>query len=167
MNTFRIIVMLAMGVQAVPAFQASSAAPGAAPAAAPAACKPQRIAKKTSLTYPGGRTVLVDIVDTPQSREIGLMCRTKLAPNYGMLFVFPREMALNFWMKNTRIPLSIAFIDAHGKIIQIERMQPYDFITQHPSQFPSQYALEVNKGWFERNGVGVGDTMEIPHSGKE
>jgi uncharacterized membrane protein (UPF0127 family) len=90
------------------------------------------------------------------------MYRRSLGENEGMLFIYDSPRMLSFWMKNTRIPLSVAFLDGSGKIVQIEHMRPYDSITRHSSSRPVQYALEMNRGWFERNGVGVGDVVGIP-----
>jgi uncharacterized protein len=89
------------------------------------------------------------------------MERTELVENAGMLFVFDREQPLSFWMRNTVIPLSIAYIDAEGRIADIQDMQPLDE-TPHPSAEPARYALEVNQGFFEERGVEVGDEVEVP-----
>ena len=89
------------------------------------------------------------------------MARTELAENAGMLFVFDREAPRSFWMRNTLIPLSIAYITADGRIVDIQDMQPLDE-TSHPSAEPAQYALEVNQGFFEERGVKVGDKAELP-----
>jgi uncharacterized membrane protein (UPF0127 family) len=78
-----------------------------------------------------------------------------------MLFVFEQEQILAFWMKDTLIPLSIAYIDAEGRIVDIQDMQPLDE-TDHLSAEPAQYALEVNQGFFEGRGVMVGDIVELP-----
>jgi uncharacterized membrane protein (UPF0127 family) len=80
--------------------------------------KPQTAAKQTQLTTPGG-TLLVDVVDTPESREIGLMHRKKLPAKYGMLFVFPFPTRMQFWMKNTLIPLDILFIGSDKKVTAV------------------------------------------------
>lgn len=109
----------------------------------------------------GGVPLEVEIADTPRSRQTGLMFRERLPENEGMLFVFERVDYLSFWMKNTLIPLSIAFIDADGKIVQIEDMEPLDEQTHHRSVKPVLYALEVNQGWFKRHGVNVGDQVEF------
>lgn len=77
--------------------------------------KAQKAAKQTPLTTPGG-TLIVDVVDTPETREIGLMHRKKLPPKYGMLFVFPFPSRMQFWMKNTLAPLDILFIDSDKKV---------------------------------------------------
>lgn len=109
----------------------------------------------------GGVLLKVEIADTPLSRQRGLMFRENLPEDEGMLFVFERVDYLSFWMKNTLIPLSIAFIDAEGKIVQMEDMEPLDEQTHHRSVRPALYALEVNQGWFERHGVQIGDRVEF------
>jgi uncharacterized protein len=105
--------------------------------------------------------VRVEIADSPAEQARGLMDRTALAEDRGMLFVFPEEEVRSFWMRNTLIPLSVAYIDAEGRIVDIDEMQPLDE-TQHPSDEPARYALEVNQGFFEERGVQVGDTVEWP-----
>ena len=105
--------------------------------------------------------VEVEIADDYAERQRGLMERTELAENAGMLFVFDREQQLSFWMRNTLIPLSIAYIDAEERIIDIQDMQPLDE-TSHPSAEPAMYALEVNQGFFDEHGVGVGNEVELP-----
>ncbi len=107
--------------------------------------------------------VYVEIARTEQEKARGLMFRQKLGENEGMLFVFEQEELLSFWMKNTFLPLSIAFIDRQGKIIDIQDMEPFSLNT-HRSAKPAQYALEVNKGWFGKNGIKVGDVVTIPAS---
>jgi uncharacterized protein len=104
--------------------------------------------------------VEVEIADEPAEQERGLMERTELAENAGMLFVFDRELPLAFWMRNTLIPLSIAYIDAEGYIVDIQDMQPLDE-TSVPSAEPAQYALEVNQGFFAEHGVEVGNRVEL------
>ena len=97
----------------------------------------------------GGKQVAAEVADTPQERAIGLMGRASLAPDAGMLFVYPDEAVRSFWMKNTRIPLSIAFINDDGKVLQIDDMRPFD-LTSVPSRFVVRYALEVDKGWYNK-----------------
>lgn len=105
--------------------------------------------------------VEVEIADNTLERARGLMERTELAKNAGMLFVFDQEQTLPFYMKNTLIPLSIAYIDAGGSIVDIQDMQPLDE-TPHPSAAPAQYALEVNQGFFTEHSVEVGNKVELP-----
>ena len=104
--------------------------------------------------------VQVEIADTPEERQTGLMGRSALAEEAGMLFVFEQEQILSFSMKDTLIPLSIAYIDAEGRIVDIQDMQPLDE-TSRPSAEPAQYALEVNQDFFEGRGVMIGDMAEL------
>jgi uncharacterized membrane protein (UPF0127 family) len=103
----------------------------------------------------------VEIAATDVERERGLMGRTALAQDAGMLFVFDQEQQLSFWMKDTLIPLSIAYIDTGGRIVDIQDMQPLDE-TPHPSTEPARYALEVNQGFFAARGIQIGDRVELP-----
>jgi uncharacterized membrane protein (UPF0127 family) len=106
-----------------------------------------------------GDTVLrVEIADTTESRANGLMHREELAGDHGMLFVFPESDYRAFWMRNTLIPLSIAYIDERLTILEIHDMQPLDE-SPVPSRYPAQYALEVNQGAFERLGIAPGDRI--------
>jgi uncharacterized membrane protein (UPF0127 family) len=110
----------------------------------------------------GTRTeVQVEIADERAEQQRGLMERTELAENAGMLFVFDRDAPRSFWMRNTLIPLSIAYIASDGSIVDIQDMQPLDE-TSHPSAEPAQYALEVNQGFFAERGIEVGNVVEIP-----
>ena len=97
-----------------------------------------------------------EIADTFALIKKGLMFRKKVGENRGMLFVFKREGMRNFWMKNTYIPLSIAYINRNGVINEIYSMKPLDISITYPSSLPAQYALEVNRGWFKKNNISVG-----------
>ena len=113
----------------------------------------------------GGKKVevRVEVADDLFERARGLMYRTALGVNKGMLFVYPEEQKLSFWMRNTLIPLSIAFIDSELRIVDIQDMRPLD--DEPPSYVspgPAQYALEVNQGFFEERDVKVGDRVELP-----
>ena len=99
--------------------------------------------------------VRAEVANTFDSRATGLMFRTSLAPNEGMLFVFPEPEMTCMWMKNTLIPLSVAFIDATGKIVSISEMQPQTETT-HCAAAPAKYALEMNRGWFASKGLRAG-----------
>ena len=108
----------------------------------------------------GGVPITVEIADTPALRERGLMYRDSLPRNHGMLFVYPDEQIRSFWMRNTRIPLDIAFLDRNGTIVNVELMEAQtDENTL--STAPAMYALEMAAGWFEQNDVGAGDRMEF------
>lgn len=98
------------------------------------------------------------VADTPQKRALGLMNRTELPERAGMIFVFPSDHQGGFWMKNTLIPLSIAYLSADGQILAVREMEPcaadpcpvYD-----PGQ-PYRYAVEAGKGWFAARAIGPG-----------
>jgi hypothetical protein len=107
----------------------------------------------------GKHAVRAEIADTAKSRELGLMGRERLCADCGMLFIFEMADRHNFWMKNTPLPLSIAFIAADGGIINIEEMQP-NTTTLHGALGNALYALEMNSGWFERNEVKPDDTVK-------
>jgi len=102
-----------------------------------------------------GRRVDVTVAVTFEQQQRGLMHRTQLDENAGMLFVYDREQTLRFWMKDTPLPLSIAFIDGDLVVRDIQDMRPLDETT-HESAAPAMFALEVNQGWFRRHKVGVG-----------
>ncbi len=110
----------------------------------------------------GGRAEpTVELATTSAARGRGLMGREELAEDRGMLFVFPADTEARFWMKDTSIPLSIAFIGADGTILDVQEMEPLSTVLHRP---PSsyRYALEVNQGWFGRHGLGTGDRLELP-----
>lgn len=123
--------------------------------------KPQSL-PKTAITI-AGRTLAVEVASTDAQREMGMMYRRSLAPDEGMLFVFPKERRLGFYMKNTYVPLSIAYIAANGRIVNIVHMEPLTK-KDHPSRLPVKYALEMPLGWFEKNKVRDGDTVGIPET---
>jgi uncharacterized membrane protein (UPF0127 family) len=105
--------------------------------------------------------VRAEIAANQDSRARGLMFRTDMPADAGMLFVFPSDTEGPFWMMNTYLPLSIAFIGADGRIVSIKDMQPRSTDLTHPGA-RYRYALEVNQGFFGRTGVRVGDRAEIP-----
>lgn len=112
-----------------------------------------------------GHEITVEIADTPESRAQGLMNRDSMAENHGMLFVFDKEDRVSFWMKNTKLPLSIAFIAADGRIRQIEPMEPYSLAPVQSSR-NVLYALEMNQGWFAERGITPGALVVIPPFGE-
>ena len=89
---------------------------------------------------------------------MGLMGRVSLLPDQGMLFIYPDEAPRSFWMKNTPLPLSIAFMDVNGRIVHIADMRPLSE-APIPSQHPAMYALEMTQGWFGEHGVKVGQSV--------
>ena len=113
----------------------------------------------------GGQRVelKVEIADTPQAMQRGLMFRDSLPEDQGMLFDLGYESQAALWMKDTSIPLSVAFISADGVILNIQDMQPFSE-ELHRSPQPYSFAVEVNQGWFERHGVGEGTSVQLPPS---
>jgi uncharacterized membrane protein (UPF0127 family) len=105
-----------------------------------------------------GLVIRAEIARTGDERSAGLMGRKSLPDGEGMLFVFERDQILSFWMKNTLIPLSIAFISHEGRILEIHDMKPQD-ITSINSSRSARYALEVPQGWFARAGIVPGDRL--------
>jgi hypothetical protein len=118
----------------------------------------------TTLTI-GKQKVIAEVAATPDQRSTGLMYRFSLKPDHGMIFVFENAEPQGFWMKNTFIPLSIAFIGSDGHILNIADMAPQDERT-HWSNGPAQYALEMRKGWFAERGISAGDRIEGLPPGK-
>ena len=163
--TLTLVILLATSV---PAFAQSEGASGLEiPTASGTGASP--LPFSTVTTSAGERLpVEVEIADTDAERQTGLMGWNVLPDNAGMLFVFEGEQTLSFWMRDTLIPLSIAYIDAEGRIVDIQDMQPLDDVPPHyVSAEPAQYALEVNQGFFEERGVMVGDTVELPVQSEE
>jgi uncharacterized membrane protein (UPF0127 family) len=103
----------------------------------------------------GADTVQAEVARTPEERERGLMYRESLAKGTGMLFVFPEAQYRSFWMKDTFIPLDIAFLDADLRIVDILPMEPRDTDPTASSR-PAMFALEVPRGWFAEEGIAVG-----------
>jgi len=128
-----------------------------------AACSPQK--QKTAVLNierenAAVAEITVEIARTDEERSKGLMYRKDLPDGQGMLFIFERDQQLSFWMKNTIIPLSIAFIASNGHIVDIKDMRPRD-LTSIQSSIPVRYALEVPQGWFQRVNVRHGDVVKI------
>lgn len=108
----------------------------------------------------GTAEIEVEIADNTESRRTGLMKRKSMDENHGMLFIFESDQKLSFWMKNTLIPLSIAYIASDGEILEIYDMKP-ESLRPVESINSVRYALEMNQGWFERNNVAPGDFLEL------
>ena len=106
----------------------------------------------------GDTRIRVEVADEEVERSQGLMFRDTLAADAGMLFVYPDVRERTFWMKNTRVPLSVAFLDPTGVIVRIADMRPLD-TNLTASGAPVGYALEMNRGWFAAHGVREGDRV--------
>ena len=120
---------------------------------------PQATLPTVELKMENGRKVTAEVADESSERATGLMFRESLAPDSGMLFVLPRAERASFWMKNTRIPLSIAFLNRAGVILEIHDLEPFSEKAVM-STFPAiAYALEMERGWFEKAAVMPGDRI--------
>lgn len=106
----------------------------------------------------GMHRIEAEVAATPASRQTGMMLRTFMAPQRGMLFVFPEAAEHCMWMRNTLVPLSVAFLDEKGRIINVEDMKPRSE-DNHCSLKPARYALEMNLGWFKSRGLGAGSSI--------
>ena len=125
-------------------------------ASAPHAAAETRL--KTTTLRLGPHALKVEVVRTDEERARGLMHRQKLDRDAGMLFIFDEPAYHSMWMKNTLIPLSVAFVDAQGAILNILDMEPHT-LDSHMSAGPSVYAIETNKGWFAAKKIKAGDKV--------
>ena len=115
---------------------------------------PQMDLQRTELTA-GMHRIHAQVAQTPRQREIGLMYRKEMPTNEGMLFVFDQPATQCFWMKNTLLPLSTAFVADDGTIVNLADMQPMTE-NSHCSRKPVRYVLEMNQGWFKQKGIAEG-----------
>lgn len=125
----------------------------------------EKVIFKKSKIKINNQVISVELAESAQQQEHGLMFRTKLPKNSGMLFVFEEERILSFWMKNTLIDLSIAYINKDKKIIDIQEMKATSSldmnIPSYPSRLPALYALEMNANWFSQKKIKVGDSFSF------
>ncbi|MCG6938721.1 MAG: DUF192 domain-containing protein [Gammaproteobacteria bacterium] len=108
-----------------------------------------------------GHKLVTEVATNLDGHMCGLAFRHELPASHGMLFAYAQDQIIGFWMKDTYIPLSIAFIDSGGRILEIHDMAPLDTINRYISKSYARYALEVNQGWFQHNGAKIGDRIEI------
>lgn len=121
---------------------------------------------RTTTLKVGAHPLKVEVVASDAERARGLMMRPKLGKNDGMLFIFDEPAYHSMWMKDTLIPLSVAFVDAQGAILNILDMEPQT-LDSHMSAGPSVYAIEVNKGWFAAKRIKAGDKVTgLPRAAK-
>jgi uncharacterized protein len=120
----------------------------------------------TANMHLGGADFVIEIANTNDVRMHGLMERDSMPNNHGMIFVFPDEQPREFWMKNTRYPLDIAYISSSGQVVSIKQMKAYD-LTSVPSDSPAKYAIELNFGVASAAGLKVGDHIDIPAEAKD
>lgn len=114
----------------------------------------------------GGQSFTLEVANTPRTRQHGLMHRDSLPADRGMIFVFPREEHLSFWMRNTKISLDIVYLDKAGRVVSIKQMKPMDE-SGVPSDGPAKYAIELNEGAAQRAGVKPGDVLTVPEAARE
>jgi uncharacterized membrane protein (UPF0127 family) len=114
----------------------------------------------------GSRTFTLEVADTDATREHGLMKRDAMPPDHGMIFVFDYDAERSFWMKNTRIPLDIIYVNSAGRVVSIASMKPYDW-SPVPSHGAAKYAIELNVGVASQTGVKPGDILTIPPDAKD
>ncbi|OYT99364.1 MAG: hypothetical protein CFE40_05765 [Burkholderiales bacterium PBB1] len=115
-----------------------------------------------SMTLNAGiHVITAEVARTEQQREIGLMFRESMPANHGMLFVFDRPGQQCFWMKNTLLPLDVAFIADNGTIVNTDRMKPRT-LDPHCSTQPVRFVLEMNDGWFAKRGIAAGFKLTGP-----
>ena len=119
---------------------------------------PQLHLERVKLTS-GMHRVDAQVASTPEQRQIGLMFRKDMPQHEGMIFVFDQPAKQCFWMKNTLIPLSAAFVSDDGTIVNIEDMKPL-VLDGHCSAQPVRYVLEMNKGWFAKKGIKAGSKLQ-------
>ena len=103
--------------------------------------------------------IQAEVASTQPARQIGLMNRTSMPTDSGMLFIFDQKATHCFWMNNTKIPLAIAFIADDGKIVNIEEMQA-ETLNNHCPKAPVRYALEMNRQWFSQRAIGPGGVIQ-------
>jgi len=118
---------------------------------------PQKL--PTTQLSAGMHLIQAEVAQTPEQRAIGLMHRRSMPSNAGMLFVFEQPGVQCFWMKNTLLPLSIAFVAEDGSIVNVADMQPMSEAS-HCSAKPVRYALEMNQGWFAKRGLKSGAKLQ-------
>jgi uncharacterized membrane protein (UPF0127 family) len=107
-----------------------------------------------------GHRILAEVADTPDTRDLGLMFRTAMPADHGMLFVYPNDARHCMWMRNTYVPLSVAFLDEHGRVINTDEMVPRTD-TSHCAAGPARFVLEMPAGWFLQHGVGGGTRLDF------
>jgi len=137
---------------------------GKAPVPAPAPANPNYPAQaqpklQTLKLWLGAEELTAELALTPQQLQTGMMFRTNMAENEGMLFVFTFPHRASFWMKNTVLPLSAAYIDSEGAIVEIHDLQPLNTNSVVATSERIQYVLETNQGWFKHHNIGPGTVI--------
>ena len=110
----------------------------------------------------GGVDVTLEVADDDSKRSQGLMRRKHLETNRGMIFLYKEPQIMSFWMKDTPLPLSIAYIKEDGTVVNIEKMAPMVESPSHLSKGLCRFAIEMNQGWFAKHGIKAGDRIALP-----
>jgi len=161
MNQWRI---LALGLAVAACGGCNPAAPPAAgPEAGPGLPTVAQPKLQTMKLWLGAEEMVAEVASTPQQRQTGMMFRTHLAENAGMLFVFPAPHRASFWMKNCPLPLSAAYIDPEGVILEVHALQPHNTNSVAASSERVQFVLETSQGWFERHRITPGMVVRTEH----
>ncbi|WP_136414428.1 MULTISPECIES: DUF192 domain-containing protein [Oxalobacteraceae] len=142
-----------------PLFSVSALLAAALVTASPSAISQQPMKFPVISLSAGIHLIKAEVAARDAERQQGLMFREKLGPNEGMVFLFEAPAGVCMWMKNTLIPLSVAFIDDSGKIVNIEDMQPQT-TDSHCAKKPVRYALEMNLGWFKQKNIKPGSAID-------
>ena len=157
-QTISLLIALVLGLGM--GCENSTVIPPPAPAAAANTAAGQPQPKLPTLKiWLGPHEMTAELAITPEQKQRGMMFRTNMAEMEGMLFVFPGPHQASFWMKNTVLPLSAAYIDPEGVIMEIRELKRLDETGVTAVSDNIQYVLETNRGWFERNRVGVGTVI--------
>ena len=125
------------------------------------ACAKDPQAPRLKKILVGNTPLWVEVADTLEKQERGLMFRRSLPDNEGMLFVYKEPIEMSFWMRNTFLPLDIAFIGADGRILNIHQARPLDDSVLYRSAGAAKYVIETNQGWFSRHGIGPGERVTL------
>ncbi len=133
--------------------------PAAAPAAGPSLPTQAQPKLQTMRLWLGAEEMVAELALTGEQMETGMMFRTNLAENAGMLFVLPAPQRASFWMKNCPLPLSAAYIDPDGVILEVHDLQPYRTNSVVATSDRVQFVLETNQGWFRRHNIGPGTVI--------
>ena len=118
---------------------------------------------RTMKLWLGPKEIIAELAVTETEIATGMMFREKMEENEGMLFIFGRPHRTSFYMKNTYVPLSCAYVDSEGAILEIHDLKPLNETPVEARSDKVQYVLEVKQGWFERNGVGIGTVVRTEH----
>lgn len=154
MNTSRVLILALCFLIAVLLFKLF-------PPPEPAAAQDRPAAPKFKKILVGKTPLRVEVADTPAKQERGLMFRQSIPDDEGMLFVYREPQELGFWMRNTFLPLDIAFVGADDVILNIHQAKPLDDSILYRSAGAAKYVIETNQGWFFRHGIRPGDRVRF------